>query len=149
MSAWLLDTDVVAELLRRRPEPRVAAWEAAQDAGTLFLSVLTFAELDQGLAKLPADDPRLPRLAAGLAHLEQRFAGRLLPLSDNVVRRYSRLSGSLGARMGQRPPVIDTLLAATAIEHGLALVTRNIKDVALTGTLLLDPWNEEQPSVRV
>jgi predicted nucleic acid-binding protein len=106
-----------------------------------WISVLTLAEFAQGIDRLPPADPRRPAFEAQLAEVARRFAGRTLPVDAAVALRSGRLSGAL-TRAGRRPPVIDALLAATAIEHGMALVTGNLRDVAATGARLLDPWRE-------
>ncbi len=142
MNGWLLDTNVIAELAKPHGSARVRAWAAARDEALLFISILTLGEYDKGLAKLPADGPRRAVIAAGIAALEARFAGRILPLSESVVRRWGIISGMVKRQTRQTPPVIDTMLAATAVEHDLCLVTRNVRDVRLSGALLLNPWNE-------
>lgn len=77
---------------------------------------------------------------AALAALELRFAGRILPVSNEIVRCWGKISGAAKRVTRQSPPVIDTLLAATAIQHDLCLVTRNVRDVQHSGALVLDPW---------
>lgn len=121
------------------------AWAAAQDEALLFLSILTLGEYDKGLHNLPPDSPLRPHIAAGITALEVRFADRILPLSDAIVRRWGAISGAVKHLTGQTPPVIDTLLAATAIEHDLCLVTRNVRDVRHSGAILLNP-REDSPN---
>ncbi|MEX2650629.1 MAG: type II toxin-antitoxin system VapC family toxin [Alphaproteobacteria bacterium] len=140
MKGWLLDTNVIAELARPICDPRVAAWADGVPEDTLFISVLTLAEYDKGIATLALDAPQRARYAAALSALEARFAGRVLSVTDAVARRWGRISGEVRRIVGQSPPVIDTLLAATAIEHDFCLVTRNVRDVRSTGALVLDPW---------
>lgn len=142
MNGWLLDTNVLSELARAQGDARVAAWALAQPEERLFISVLNLAEYDQGLANLPEEAPARARISAAVAALEARFAGRVLALSDPIVRRWGRLSGSIRRANGQPPAVIDTMLAASAIEHDLCFVTRNLKDVRDTGVQALDPWQE-------
>lgn len=146
MNGWLLDTNVIAELSKRQAAARVAAWVAAQDEATLFLSILTLGEYEKGLANLPLEDPRRGMIAAGIAALEARFAGRVLSLTDSIVRRWGAIGGLLEMRTRQTPPVIDTMLAATAIEHDLCLVTRNVRAVRWSGAALLNPWEESDPT---
>ena len=143
MNGWLLDTNVIAELARRGGEPRVLSWAAAQDEARLFISVLTLAEYDQGVHNLPPASPARARIEAEVAGLERRFAGRVLSVGDAVVRRWGRIGGMVRAATGRAPPVIDALLAATAIEHGLHLVTRNVRDVRTTGASVFDPWRDD------
>ena len=139
----MLDTNVLSELGRPRGDDRVVAWAAAQPERTMFISVLNLAEYDKGIANLPDDAPNRGRLEATLAALELRFKARVLSVSDSTVRRWGRLSGQIKRRSGRSPPVIDTLLAATAIENDLHLATRNVKDVAGTGASVFDPWRDD------
>ena len=143
MNGWLLDTNVIAELTRPNGTIRVQDWAAAQDEEGLFLSILTLGEYDKGLHHVSADNPLRPRIAASIAALEARFAGRILALTDPIVRRWGTISGETKRLTGQSPPVIDTLLAATAIEHDLCLVTRNTRDVRHSGARLLSPWDAD------
>lgn len=140
MNGWLLDTNVIAELARPKGDARVAAWASNASDRHLFISVLTLAEYDKGVAALPPSSALRPRIEAHLLALEQRFAGRILELSDAVVRRWGRISGSVLVSAGKAPPVIDTLLAASAVEHGLYLATRNVKDVRDSGATVFNPW---------
>lgn len=140
MNGWLLDTNVIAELARPQGSKRVLAWAAAQDEALLFLSILTLGEYDKGLNHLPSDSPLRSGIAAGIAALEARFADRILPVTNSIVRRWGIISGLVKHRIGRTPPVIDTLLAATAVEHDLCLVTRNVRDVRHSGATVLNPW---------
>jgi predicted nucleic acid-binding protein len=141
LKGWLLDTNVIASLTSSNGAPSVRRWAAAQHEERLFLSILTIGEYQKGIHNLPAADPARHRYAASLRALEARFAGRILAVSDAVVLRWGALSGTIRRDTGHPPPVIDTLLAATALEHQLCLVTRNVRDVVGTGADLLDPWS--------
>lgn len=143
MKGWLLDTNVIASLIAANGAPSVKAWAGRQDEERLFLSVLTLGEYDKGIAKLADDHPDRARYTEARDQLEARFEGRVLPVSDAVVRRWGMLSGKILRDTGHPPPVIDTLFAATAIEHGLCFVTRNVKDVAKTGAQTLNPWEPQ------
>ena len=143
MIGWLLDTNVVSELARPAGNARVAAWGRAQDETRVFISVLTLAEYDRGVNNLAAGSPARARIEAAIAALEARFAGRVLALGGAIVRRWGRISGAVQRTTGLAPPVIDTLLAATAIEHDLCLVTRNVRDVVHSGAPVFDPWTDE------
>jgi predicted nucleic acid-binding protein len=142
VNGCLLDTNVIAELAKPHGTARVQTWAAAQDEALLFLSILTLGEYDKGLHNLPPDSPLRLHIGASIAALEVRFAGRVLPLSDAIVQRWGTISGAVKRLGGQTPPVIDTLLAATAIEHDLCLVTRNVRDVQHSGAMLLNPWDD-------
>ena len=141
MKGWLLDTNVVASLIAPNGAPSVKKWAAAQAEDRLWLSVLTLGEYDKGIARLADDDADRARYAAARDALETRFLGRILPVSDDIVRRWGALSGKIRRDTGHPPPVIDTLFAATAIEHVLCFVTRNIRGVAVTGAELFNPWD--------
>jgi hypothetical protein len=143
VKGWLLDTNVIAALINPNGAPSVKTWAAAQPESRLFMSILTLSEYDQGIANLPADHPNRPRYMAARDALEGRFADRILSLEDLVVRRWGEISGATKQRTGHAPPVIDTLLAATALEHDLFLVTRNVKDTRLSGAALFNPWQDD------
>jgi toxin FitB len=143
LKGWLLDTNVIASLTAPNGAPSVKAWVAAQDEARLFLSVLTLAEYDRGIGQLADADPLRARYSASLAAIEARFAGRILPLSDAAVRRWGALAGRIKRDEGQPPPVVDTLLAATALEAGLYLATRNTRDVRHTGVAAFNPWEDD------
>lgn len=143
MNGWLLDTNVIAELTKAQGTTRVQNWAAAQEEHSLFLSILTLGEYDKGLHNVPVDNHLRLRISAGIVALEARFAGRVLTLTDPIARRWGAISGETKRLTGHAPPVIDTLLAATAIEHDLCLVTRNIRDVRHSGARLLNPWDHD------
>lgn len=149
MIGWLLDTNVVAELANPHGTARVHAWAAAQDERRLYLSILTLGEYEKGLHNLPKDSAIRPRIEAALAALEARFANRLLPVSDAVVRRWGAISGAVKRATGQTPPVIDTMLAATALEHDMYLATRNVRDVQHSGAAMFNPWADDPASCRL
>jgi len=139
MSGFLLDINVISELVKARPEPRVTKWIENTDENLLYLSVLTLGEIRKGIASLP-HSARRAALAAWLDHdLALRFSGRILPIDHEVADRWGRIVGSLAAKKSPLP-VIDGLFAATAQHHNLILVTRNIRDIATTGVSAFDPW---------
>jgi toxin FitB len=140
VKGYLLDTNVIASLIAANGAPSVKVWVAQQDENNLWLSILTLGEYDKGIAKLPDDDPNRARYVAARDALEDRFAGRILPLSNEIVRRWGSMSGTIRREIGHPPPVIDTLFAATAVAHQLCFVTRNVKDVAGSGAEVLNPW---------
>lgn len=143
MIGWLLDTNVLAELANPQGAARVHAWASAQDEQHLYLSILTLGEYDKGLNYLPSSSPSRPRIEAAIAALQSRFVGRTLSVSDAVVRRWGTISGSVKQVTGQSPPVVDTMLAATTLEHDLWLVTRNVRDVQHSGAAVFNPWTDD------
>ena len=137
MSGFLLDTNVISELVRPRPEPKVISWVAATSEDLLYLSVLTLGEIRKGIAALK-DASRRVALESWLdADLVTRFAGRILAVDLAIADRWGHLAGRPGAKL---LPVIDGLLAATALHYNLTLVTRNTADVASTGVAVYNPW---------
>lgn len=134
--SYLIDTNVLSELRRRTPDPAVARWFADRPAGTLYLSVLTLGELRKGVERLADPARRLALLDWLETDLPAFFAGRVLAVDAAVADRW----GHLQARAGRPLPAVDSLLAATALHHGLVLVTRNIRDVADLGAQVLNPW---------
>lgn len=143
MIGWLLDTNVVGTIINPNGAPTIKEWAATQNEGRFFLSVLTLGEYDKGIHNLPDDHPNRLRFIAARDRLANRFAGRIVSVGDGVVRRWGAISGTVKRMTGHAPPVIDTLLAATALEHDLYLVTRNVSDVRSSGAPIFDPWNDD------
>ncbi len=135
-SGYLLDTSVLSETRRLRPDPGVIAFLSRMRPDALFLSVLTLGELHKGVAmKRRSDAAAADALAAWLEAIETDFADRILPLDPPIARLWGELSAQ------RTLPVVDTLIAATALHHRLTLVTRNVRDVVATGASLLDPFS--------
>lgn len=105
--------------------------------------MLTLGEYEKGIQKLPDGDPMRPLIEAKRDALAARFSGRLLSVSDSVVLRWGGISGRVRRTQGHPPSVVDTLLAATAIEHDLYLATRNVRDVRHSGAAVFDPWTDD------
>jgi toxin FitB len=134
---WLLDTNVISEPGKRRPEPKVVDWLDSLDEWECALSVITVGEIEKGIHALPTGPMRRKR-EAGLAILRRRFAGRILPVDERVAAKWGELMGE--ADRGGRPlPAIDNLIAATAVVHGLTLATRDIGDIA-PGVRVVNPF---------
>lgn len=137
---YLLDTCVISELVRARPEEKVVRWVDAVDERKLFLSVLTVGELEKGITKLP-ESSRKAELREWLEHdLSARFAGRILPVDAEVAVAWGRAQGE-AERTGVKLPVIDALLAASADVHRLTVVTRNVADFERCGASVFNPWD--------
>ena len=138
--SFLLDTSVISELVRKRPHPPVLEWVGAQDEASLYLSVITIGELEKGIARLPAS-PRKSGLQAWVRRdLVERFGGRVLPADIRVATRWGALTGEAEKR-GEPLPVIDSLIAATALVHGFVIVTRNVKDFKRCGVACVNHWD--------
>jgi len=139
--SFLLDTAVVSELVRKNPSGAVLKWIDGQDEASFYLSVLTIGELEKGVAGLPAS-VRRSRLQSWVRRdLAERFGGRLLPIDIRTAARWGAIAGE-SERRGRPLPVIDCLIAATALVHGLAVVTRNVGDFERCGATCVNPWTE-------
>ena len=137
--SWLLDTCVVSELVRPRPKASVVAWIQRCDEDELFLSVITIGELEKGIAKLPESAKRIRLENWVRRELADRFRDRLLAIDSHVAARWGAMVGASEAR-GQPLPVIDSLIAATSLQHDLVVVTRNTDDLERCGARCINPW---------
>ena len=134
---YLLDTNVLSETRKKRADVGVIAFLQAAEASCLYISVLTLGELRKGVAKkMRENEYEAKKLADWVDGLEYSFADRILGIDAATARLWGDWSS-------ERPrPVVDTLLAATAVRRGLALVTWNIRDVRGIPVKLLNPWSE-------
>ena len=134
---YLLDTNVVSEIRRKQPDANVLAWLAGVDPAAIHLSVLTLSEIIKGTETLARRDAAAAQsLRDWLDGLRHHYADRLLGVDGGVAEAWGRLSAL-------RPlPVIAGLLVATALVHNMALVTRNVRDGAGTGAIIITPWAE-------
>ncbi len=139
---YLVDTNVISELRRRRPDASVVAWRESVSGGSLFLSVLVLGEIRQGIERLRLRDrQQAATLERWLGSLRSDFGERVLPVSVVVAEAWGRISAP------QPLPPVDALLAATALVHGLTLVTREAARLEPTGISVLNPW-ETAPADR-
>jgi predicted nucleic acid-binding protein len=136
---FLLDTNVVSEAMRKQPSTRVLGWIGAQIEESLFISAITVGELRRGSLVLGEGKKRKALLHWIETGIKAEFMGRILPVDTAVMERWADLQAATGSA-GRRLPVMDGLLAATALAHGLTLATRNIADFEAAGVALLDPW---------
>ncbi len=128
---YLLDTCVISELIRAEPSPKVMEWIDGQDEENLYLCVITLGEVEKGISKL-AEGRKKMQLQTWLAdELMERFNGRIFGITAEVARCWGTMRSL---------PVIDALIAATAITNDLIVVTRNTADMSGSGATLLDPW---------
>ena len=136
--SFLVDTCALSELVKPRPSNNVCEWFDATPPEALFLSVLTLGEIRKGVEKLEGGRRRA-QIATWLeTELPDWFEDRVLPVDVRVADEWGRLT----ARLPKPIPAIDSLIAATAIRHRLAIVTRNESDFAKTGVDILNPWND-------
>ncbi len=139
--SFLLDTSVVSELVKKSPHLPVLKWIGEQDETSLYLSVVTIGEIEKGIARLPAS-ARRSRLQSWVRRdLIGRFGERLLAVDVRAATRWGTLTGE-SERRGVPLPVIDNLIAATALVHGFAVVTRNVADFERCGVACVNPWDQ-------
>jgi predicted nucleic acid-binding protein len=133
---FLIDTVTLSELRKRQRDPGVVAWFERQRTTDLFLSVISIGEIERGIARQRATDPGFAgALAAWLDRLLALYGERILPFDLATARRRGALSASL------HNDSADLMIAATALEHGLTVVTRNVSDFQPTGVAVLDPFS--------
>jgi len=132
---FLIDTVTISALRRRQRNPTVVAWFEQQRTTDLFLSVISIGEIECGIAQQRATDPGFAgSLAAWLDRVLALYGERVLPFDVQTARRWGALSAALGNESA------DLMIAATALEHGLTIVTRNVSDFEPTGVAVLDPF---------
>ena len=136
---YLLDTNVLSELRKigdGKADANVVTWARAQDAEDLCLSAITILELERGILSIQRRDPAQgARLRSWLEnHVRPEFAGRILSIDDAIATRCAHLP------IPDRRNEADALIAATALVHGLIVVTRNLRDFEGTGVVVMDPW---------
>jgi toxin FitB len=132
---FLVDTDVLSALPKRRQHPHVVAWVGRQRADDLFISVISIGEIERDIALLRAKDQNFASvLASWLDDVLNVYGARVLPFNLAIARRWGQLSAALGRKDA------DLQIAATALEYGLTVVTRNISHFEPTGVSVLDPF---------
>jgi predicted nucleic acid-binding protein len=137
---YLLDTCVLSELVKPKPDPNVVEWVGQHDEHNFLLSVITIGELRKGIAKLPggANRSRLERWVA--EELAARFRQRVIPIESRVASAWGVILGEAESR-GEKLPVIDALIGATAMVHNCVVATRNVSDLERTGADVISPWD--------
>lgn len=141
-SGYLLDTNIVSELMKRRPNRRVVEWIEGTPEELLHLSVITIGEVRKGIDLLDEDDARRAAVQSWLDRdLRLRFAGRLLAFDDRVAERWGQLE-AVAKRRRLTLSTVDAQLAATALHHALTFVTRNTPDIRPTGVPAFNPWSD-------
>ena len=131
---FLLDTDVLSALRRRERNPETISWVEAQRTSDLYLSVVTVGEIERGIRQQQRRDPSFARnLALWLDRVLAWYGDRILPVDAATVRRWGQLSATIGHDGA------DLLIAATALEHGLTVVTRNVRHFEPTGVPIVSP----------
>jgi hypothetical protein len=134
--SYLLDTNVISELVKARPDANVLHWFEGLPDRALHLSVLSLGEIRKGVEAM-STGARREKLRVWLEQeLPDWFEDRLLPISPQIADRW----GCLLAESGRPLPAVDSLIAATALQHGLRLVTRNVADFQVAGLEVVNPW---------
>jgi len=136
----LLDTCVLSELRRPKPHPAVRHAIDGFDTSDLFISVISIGEISKGIALL-TDGPHKRTLQSWLKSLERGYSDRILPVDIETSRIWGELAAA-AQKAGRPVGAFDALIAATALRHGLHVMTRNTEDFEPTGVLLINPWNE-------
>ena len=144
MTGWLLDTNILSELRRPKPDGKVVRFIASQPLDRIFISIVTLAEIRFGIEKV--DDPtRRAALTDWLTHqVRPMFDSRVLPVSEAVMLRW-RLLVDDGRRVNHTFSQPDLIIAATALDHGLTLVSRNAAGFARTSVAVFNPWVDALP----
>ncbi|MFZ4573931.1 MAG: type II toxin-antitoxin system VapC family toxin [Phycisphaerales bacterium] len=136
----LIDTDVLSEARKPKGSARVKQRLALAEPDDLFISVISIGEITHGIARLPAG-PRRRELEAWLGLTERHFTDRILPIDRDIAQLWGEITAKASAA-GRTLHAADGLIAATALNHGLRIMTRNVKDYEPTGVLLSNPWEE-------
>jgi predicted nucleic acid-binding protein len=140
VGGFLLDTNVISELMKPRPNRHVVAWVGGTAEDLLYLSVITIGEVRKGIELLGEADPTRVALQGWLARdVRIRFGNRLLVFDDAVAERWGQLE-ALARKRRVTLPTVDAQLAATALHHDLTFATRNSADVGATGVSVFNPW---------
>ncbi len=136
---YLLDTCLLSEFMKKTSDVGVMEWFESQDEETLYISVLAVGEIKKGITKL---DPsrRKEELADWLEKVVKRYDRRILPFTLSEANLWGKVKGGLEKR-GTVLSVIDSLMAATALDQDLTIVTRNVDDFAATGVRVVNPWS--------
>jgi predicted nucleic acid-binding protein len=142
---FLLDTNVLSEVTKPRPDAAVLQFLHEADEDRLFVSAVTLAEIHRGIALMPEGGRRRTLEAWVAGDFSARFRGRILPVDGSVAEAWGRIMGDT-RRRGFAMHVMDGFIAATAKSHGLTIVTRNISDFADLGLTLFNPWSDAPPS---
>jgi predicted nucleic acid-binding protein len=145
VTGWLLDTDVLSELRRLKPNRKVLAFVAAQPLDLLHVNTITLAEIRFGI-ELVNDATRRAELNDWLAHkVRPMFKHRVLDVTEDVMFKW-RLLVEDGRKVGHTFSQPDLIIAATALHHGLTLVSRDVLDFEKAGVPVLNPWNDPAPA---
>ena len=135
---YLIDTCVLSELVKANPESTVLAWIGERKEHELYVSAMTIAELHRGIEKLPASRRRSD-LTVWLQQLEAGFDERVMSFTRETAHVWAQMCAKAEA-VGKSMAALDSIIAATAVEHSFCLVTRNVRDFSDAPVELLNPW---------
>ncbi|MGA1823933.1 MAG: type II toxin-antitoxin system VapC family toxin [bacterium] len=136
---YLLDTCVISELVKIKPNRNVLDWINSCEEDFFHLSVLTIGEIQKGISKLP-ESKKKDKLQSWLdSELKERFAGKILNINAEIAKIWGNIQG-IAEKKGKMIPAIDALIAATGIYYRLTIVTRNVTDLDNSGASLFNPW---------
>jgi predicted nucleic acid-binding protein len=138
--SYLLDTNVVSETERKHPNRNVLKWLGETDPGITYLSGLTIGEIKKGVSKL-ASGKRKAHIQNWLEDIRKQFGSRILPLTEQTFLIWGKMMGDFEQK-GIVRPALDSFLEATALEHDLILVTRNVRNFQDSSVTILNPWDE-------
>lgn len=138
--SYLLDTCTISEMVAAKPDQNVLDWFEHQPESTLYLSVITLGEIQNGIYQLPAGKKRVKLETWFFDELMPIFLGRILPIDEDLMGSWARMMAKLKAQGFMRPS-LDSLIEATAIRHNLILVTRNIRNFQASEASILNPWD--------
>lgn len=136
---YLLDTCVISELIKKKPNPKVVKWISDIEEANLFISVLTMGELHKGIEKL-SENRKKDKLLKWITHdMKKRFQNKIIDFDLHTAVIWGKIQAK-SEMSGQKLPAIDSLIAATGISHDLIVVTRNTTDMKSSGVELFNPW---------
>jgi predicted nucleic acid-binding protein len=140
--SYLIDTCIISEFVKRKPNNHVRNWFNQQQEAHLFLSAISVAEIKKGIYKIkPSQPERALKLQNWLYTLELSFSQRILPINGDVLEQWAQLSASM-ERQGHTLSVMDSLIAATAHHYDLTIATRNVDDFNLLPLIVINPFEE-------
>jgi predicted nucleic acid-binding protein len=138
---YLLDTNVISEFATSSPHQSVVDWFQTHQGDTLYLSVITIGEIQQGIARLPSSKKQLQLTTWLNETLLVEYSDWIIPIDSAIMLQWGTLTGQL-IQQGRKMPVMDAMIAATCLQHNLQLVTRNESDFTYTGLQLTNPWEQ-------
>ena len=137
---WLLDTNILSELRNKSPNPSVIEWITHHLNETSYLSVITIGELKAGISRLPSSKRRTNLQAWLEKDILQTYQSRILPIDTETMLIWGELMAKLTG-IGKPMPIVDSLIASTARQHNLTLVTRNVADFQAVDISVINPWD--------